>query len=275
MGTHHEAGRDAIVPCPKCTTGFRMQYVIFASYGNDSIALIQWAFMEGLQDVTVAFNETGWARFDWDARIQKAEQWIATIGFHAVRIPSEGMEALVRRKKAWPRGGGGKYQFCTKSLKQEPACRWLDQIDPKKELTCMVGIRREESLNRQYFPEWTESSDHHGGRSLWAPLVRFTARERDLLLSQTPFLPLPYRSKECFPCVNARKEELASLDDGVVHRIHQLEVEMGMNSKGNPRVMFSPKRHKGATGIQEVVQWARQEKKELPLFACDGGYCDP
>lgn len=33
-------------------------YVIFASYGNDSIALIQWAFEHRLQNVVVAYNDT-------------------------------------------------------------------------------------------------------------------------------------------------------------------------------------------------------------------------
>jgi len=38
-----------------------MDYVIFASYGNDSIALIQWAHEHNLKNVTVAYSDTGWA----------------------------------------------------------------------------------------------------------------------------------------------------------------------------------------------------------------------
>ena len=43
----------------------------------------------------------------------QAEAWAQGLGFVTHRIPSEGMAGLVGRKKAWPRGGGGKYQFCT------------------------------------------------------------------------------------------------------------------------------------------------------------------
>ena len=41
-----------------------MEHLIFASYGNDSIALIQWAHERSLPDVHVAYTDTGWAA-DW------------------------------------------------------------------------------------------------------------------------------------------------------------------------------------------------------------------
>jgi len=243
-----------------------MDYVIFASYGNDSIALIQWAHERGLKNVSVAYSDTGWAADWWPARVEKAEAWVRTLGFEPVRIASEGMEALVMRKKAWPRGGGGKYQFCTAALKEEPALVWLDGLDPEKEVICMIGIRREESDNRATFPEWVEESD--------APLVRHAEADRNVLLAKTPFAPLPHRSKECYPCVNARKKEIAALPDKKIATILTAETLAGVNSKGNPRVMFSPKRHKGATGIIAVVKWARGNTEPEPeLAGCDGGWC--
>lgn len=251
-------------------------YVIFSSYGNDSLALIQWAYNQKFNNVVVAYNDTGWASEHWQERVEKAESWVQSLGFTCVRIASEGMENLVRRKKAWPRGGGGKYQFCTANLKQLPALEWLHTFDPGGDSICLVGIRREESPNRAQFPEWTEESPSHGGRALWAPLVRFTARDRDFLLGQTPFLPLNHRSKECYPCVNAKQSELAALPLITIDRIARLEKEMGVNSKGNKRVMFSPKRYGGSTGIQEVVDYVqRKQSKQLNFQSCDSGWCDP
>jgi len=251
-----------------------MNYVIFASYGNDSIALIQWAHERGLKDVTVAYSDTGWAADWWPARVERAEAWVRTLGFTPMKIASEGMEALVLRKKAWPRGGGGKFQFCTAALKEEPALKWLDVVDPEKQTTCMIGIRREESRNRATFPEWVEESEKHGGRSLHAPMVRHTEAARNALLAKTPFEPLPHRSKECYPCVNARKHEIAGLPEDKIAVILATETLAGINSKGNPRVMFSPKRHKGATGILAVVKWARGDTEPEPeLAGCDGGWC--
>lgn len=83
-------------------------YVIFASYGNDSIALIQWAHERGLRNVWCVFNDTGWA-LDWwiNERVPKGEALAQTYGFKTARTESEGMIALVKRKKGWPAGGGG------------------------------------------------------------------------------------------------------------------------------------------------------------------------
>lgn len=198
-------------------------YVIFASYGNDSIALIQWARERGLSDAVVAYSDTGWGASWWPDRVQRAEAWALSLGFDTVRIESEGMAELVRRKKAWPRGGGGRYQFCTKALKQEPAEQWLAEADPECEATCLVGIRREESASRRQWPEWTEESPAHGGRSLWAPPVRYTERERDELIAKTSLQRLSYRSKECWPCVNARKGEIALLESDVIDQIRGSE----------------------------------------------------
>lgn len=251
-----------------------MNYVIFASYGNDSIALIQWAHERGLQDVHVAYSDTGWAADWWADRALKAEAWVRLLGFTPHRIESEGMESLVMRKKAWPRGGGGKFQFCTKALKKIPAQRWLTWQDPEAEATCMTGVRREESENRRNAPEWVTSSEDHGGRELWQPLVRHTAAMRDELALKSPLPLLPFRSKECYPCVNARKPELRSLDEPARLKVRRIEQAAGTNSKGNDRVMFSPARHGGAVGIDAVIEDARHDMDDLfETSTCESGWC--
>lgn len=251
-----------------------MQYVIFASYGNDSIALIQLAHERGLKGVHIAFSDTGWAADWWLPRVEKAEAWAQALGFTTHRIPSEGMEALVMRKKAWPRGGGGKYQFCTQALKKEPARKWLDEHDPDCEATCMTGVRREESENRRDAPEWVESSPDHGGRELWQPLVRHTAAMRDALALKSPLPLLPFRSKECYPCVNAQKGELRHLDEATRFKVWRIEQASGVNSKGNERVMFSPARHGGAVGIDAVIEDAKHDSGEIfQTSTCEAGWC--
>ena len=251
-----------------------MEHVIFASYGNDSIALIQWAHERGLTGVHVAYNDTGWAAEWWSGRVDQAEAWVRSLGFVPHRIRGEGMEALVARKKAWPRGGGGKYQFCTASLKQEPAKAWLAVYDQAGEATCMTGVRREESENRRDAPEHVISSEDHGGRELWQPLVRHTEAMRDALVLKTPMPLIPFRSKECYPCVNTRKPELRLLDREARDRVHRIEVVAGINGKGNARVMFSPKRHGGAVGIDAVIEDAKHNSDDLFTTAgCASGWC--
>ena len=247
--------------------------VLFASYGNDSIALIQFAAEQGWPDVTVLHTDTGWAAPGWKPRVEIAEEWVLSLGFKAARTTGETMEQLVERKKAWPRGGGGRFQFCTEALKEAPAVAWLAEHDPEGEAICLVGIRREESANRTNWPEWTPDSPKHGGRDLYAPLVRHTELMRNELIAQTPMPIIAGRSKECYPCVNANKGELKWLDEPNIIRVERIEGKMGVNSKGNARVMFSPRRHGGAIGIRAVVADSQHDTGLLFEAGCDSGWC--
>ena len=247
-------------------------YVIFASYGNDSIALISHFRMLKKEKVAVLFSDTGWAADFWHDRVLRGEEYAKSCGFDTFRTKSEGMESLVKRKKGWPMGGGG--AFCTAELKIKPALQWLDENDPEKEVVCVIGVRREESANRATFPEFTDESEKHGGRELWAPMVRFDEGRRNALIQFAGFEVLPHRSKECFPCVHANRSDLKQMNEKDIIKVELIEDEMGINSKGNPRVLFRPKRHQGAIGIREVVDWAHKRNKDQPdLFDCDSGYC--
>ena len=258
-----------------------MDYLIFASYGNDSIALIQWMHertktirYRAPETVHVAYSDTGWAAEWWGGRVAQAEEWVRSLGFTPHRIQGEIMEELVTRKKAWPRGGGGKYQFCTEALKKAPARAWLDLHDSSRETMCLTGVRREESENRRDAPEHVTESEDHGGRELWQPLVRHSAAERDALVLKTPMPLLPFRSKECYPCANANKGELKLLTSEARDRVRRIEVAAGINSKGNARVMFSPARHGGAVGIDAVIEDAKHNSDDLFTTAgCASGWC--
>jgi 3'-phosphoadenosine 5'-phosphosulfate sulfotransferase (PAPS reductase)/FAD synthetase len=249
-------------------------YVLFASYGNDSIALIQWAHENGLSNVFTLYSDTGWAKPEWYERVERAEEWVRSLGFTPHRTTSIGLEALVREKKAWPRQG---MQFCTTRLKMEPSMRWLDEVDPLGLAVCMVGVRREESQNRRNFPERFATSENHGGRSMWAPLVDVAQAERDRLIQRAGFDPLPHRSDECFPCVNSNRNDLRRLAERPerIDEIAKVEGSLGFTSKGKPRTMFRPYRHMGASGIREIVRWAMSDRGSFdPDDGTGGGNCD-
>jgi 3'-phosphoadenosine 5'-phosphosulfate sulfotransferase (PAPS reductase)/FAD synthetase len=252
-------------------------YVIFASYGNDSVALIQWAAERGLTDVAVLYNDTGWARDDWNERVERMEDWVRTLGFRPHRTSSIGLEALVRQRKGWPRQG---IQFCTVELKIKPTLEWLAKNDPDCQAVCMVGVRRAESANRRAFPEHTASSPNHGGRDVWAPLVDHTDEQRDALLKRAGVEPLPHRSMECFPCINSNRRDLQELADDAtrIEQIAGIEQSLGLTSKGKPRTMFRPYRYMGATGIHEIVRWAQSKHGKFSVDDgtgqdCTSGYC--
>jgi len=255
-------------------------FYVFSSYGNDSIALLEFLHREGVEEVFVVYSDTGWAAPSWGARVEIGERWARELGFTPLRTKSVGMVELVREHKGWPRCRRG--QFCTFELKVKPALELLDELDPRARGTCVVGIRREESTLRAEWPEWKLASERHGGRDLWSPLVTITAEERDRLLRESPFTPLPHRSLECHPCVCANRGDLRLLTDERVAEIEDLEEELSIASGGKQRVIFRPRHFKGEIGIRRVWEWAKSDpgkhaRGQLPLFEiggeCDSGYC--
>lgn len=255
-------------------------YIIFASYGNDSIALIQWAHEKGLKNVCCLFSDTGWAKPEWMERVSKGEDLARSYGFSTDRTESEGMLALIKRKSGWPQGGGAA-TFCTGELKIKPSLEWMDANDFEHDAICLTGVRRSESRHRASAPEFIEESKRHGDRQLWQPLVRHTNDMRNKLVQAAGFEVLPHRSQECFPCINANIDDLRLLDESRIQVIEIAENNLGFTKKGHPRVMFRPKRHKGQTGIRAVVAWASvlRNRDQTDMFdlgngaGCDSGYC--
>jgi len=258
--------------------------IIFSSCGNDSVALMQWANKNILGKKYIAYSNTKWDAPFWPERVQIVKEYAERNGMEFVTIDSEGMEALVRRKKGWPMAASA-MQFCTDELKARPAREWMLTIDPELEAKCFTGIRREESENRKDAPKFIEQSERHGGRDLYCPLVEFKEKERDELIRETGIEILPHSSMECFPCVNANRSDLKLLAkyQDRVSRIDKIEKEMGYTKNDKPRVMFRPYRHMGATGIREVIDWAMEakgkyrkpdlENEQLTFMPCTSGFC--
>ena len=272
------------------------EYAIFASYGNDSIALIQWMAEHGHADAYVVYSDTKWSRPDWEAtRVEPGEALARRHGMHPLRITSDvfdGFMGLVRKKNWFP---SGRARACTVELKIEPAVAWMSGVDPDLEMTCVVGVRREESKARLQWPEHVQESRSHGGRDLWAPLVRVRQAERDALIDRAGFDVLPHRSRECYPCINANRADLLDIDDDRVDLIESLEREASIERQQDV-YMKKPSDHGGACGIREVMRWANSSrgryvnKTRLPIYAgeepedqpgiqldlvrpCDGGWC--
>lgn len=241
-------------------------YVISTSCGNDSVATQEWARQNKLQPVTVAYIGTQWAKADWESRVLKCEAWAKSIGFDFVRIQGNlGFEDLIKHKKGFP---NQRYQWCSGHLKGIPFLEWIDGFDPECKATIIIGKRREESRERENTPEFVESSEYHGGRRVWHPLYLHTSLMRDALLADAGFEPLPYRSQECSPCVNANRSDFLALGEEEIARVEALEKSVG-------KTMFRPKRHMGAVGIRQVVEWARAGKGKFRNgpSGCSSGYC--
>ena len=244
-------------------------HVISSSYGNDSLALVQWAHDQGLTNVHVVFIDTGWAADGWLDRVCVCEAWVRSIGFTAHRItPAVQFEELITMRKGFP---NQRYQWCSGQLKGIPFLMWIDDLDPEGEAIVMIGKRREESTERVDTPEWVIASEYHGERIVRHPLYLHSEQMRDALLARAGFEPLSHRSQECAPCVNANRGDFMLLGEREIARVECLEFEVD-------KTMFRPKRHMGATGIRQVVRWARSprgkfDKDDYAPLTCGSGYC--
>ena len=265
----------------------RPDYVLKCSYGNDSIALIQWIHEYDLKHqlgkVVVLYNDTGWSSAEWPARVLRGESLARSYGFIPERTKSIGMERLIMDHQTWP---DSQMRFCTEDLKIMKTQDWLTQHDPSG-LACMVcGVRREESFARSKWPEWVQSSDKNAGRSDWSPLVLVQVAERDELIRRAGWEPLPHRSREC-RCILAKASDIVSWSEADIAEIEAMEAKLGRikHQQGPNQFMFRPHRYAGRPeGIRAVVAWAKgvmekrakngiQEPAELEPGSCDSGFC--
>jgi 3'-phosphoadenosine 5'-phosphosulfate sulfotransferase (PAPS reductase)/FAD synthetase len=91
-------------------------YFLFTSCGNDSVALMQWAFDRYLKNVLVVYNDTGWHHPDWEKRIEEVDQLAGDMGFCFARTKTIGMEELCEQRQITP---AFRRQFCTQQLKKQ------------------------------------------------------------------------------------------------------------------------------------------------------------
>ncbi|EFL88342.1 phosphoadenosine phosphosulfate reductase family protein [Ahrensia sp. R2A130] len=262
------------------TLAIAPRFVIFSSYGNDSVALIQWAHEQNLEDVAVVFTDTGWAADGWMGRVEKAEEWAKSLGFVCHRTSSIGFRQLARKKKGFPTQ---RYQWCSYVLKIEPGLRWLEENDPNTRAVCLIGVRRQESQARESAPEWLPRSENHGGRVMLSPFADWVEEDRNVLIKHAGFEVLPHRSREC-RCINANKSDMRGFSENDWKAVEKIEEEIG-------RPMYRPHRHLGAKGAKEMRKWANSSRgkyvapnpsdAEAPddfpdedLFGCKPGWCE-
>lgn len=239
----------------------KYQYIVTSSFGNDSVALIQWMQENKPGKFCVLYNDTGWARDDWPKRVSELSKKCFELGIHVYKTKSVGMANLVKAKKGWPMPAS-KMQFCTQELKEGPSRKFYEENDPNCDAIIVTGRRREESQNRAALPLWQYESEKHDGRDVYNPLVNHTESERNELLARFGIKPLPHSSMECYPCVCANKTDLSHipLDDKRIDFIEKLEIEMGHTRNGKPRTMFRPYRVGGGVGIRQAIAWGRGER---------------
>lgn len=233
--------------------------IIRTNYGDDSIALIQWAYEAGLKNLRVVYTDTGWAALEWQERVNRGAAYAKGLSFETITIaPKIRFDEAVLGRGSFP---SHEFQWCTSFLKGLPFLEWLDTIDLNCEAVIMMAKRRS-TVPNQVIPEWIEHCEFHNDRTVWHPLVEVDDNERNALLERAGFTPLNHRSLECEPCVNSSLADLARMHPEDVEKVEKLEAEM-------KSTLFSSKDF-GDEGIRLQVKWAKEHSPKgnnyHPLF---------
>ena len=194
--------------------------IIRTNYGDESIALTQWAFESHLL-ATVVYIDTGFQAQGWQKRVKLGEAHAKACGFETVKILSAiSFRDAVIGRKAFP---CSKFQWCTALLKGLPFLDWLEKRDLKGESIILLAKRKAASKAHMDLSEWIEFCEYHNDRTVWHPLIDMDDKVRDALLSRAHFAPLGHRSLECEPCVNATPADFKRMSPQDKARLKDLE----------------------------------------------------
>lgn len=199
--------------------------IIRSQYGDESIALVQWAYEAGLQNlvqnVEVVTIDTGFAASSWAERVKQGEQHAKDCGFKTRNLISPiSFADAVKGRGEFP---SVEFQWCSALLKGLPFLDWLDTWDPNCQAIILMAKRKSAALAHLNLTEWIENCEYHNNRTLWHPLINLETQERDALLDRAKFTPLHHRSLECDPCVHSTKADLARLNKQDIQKVKMLE----------------------------------------------------
>lgn len=236
------------------------------SGGKDSAAMCLWLQEQGIERVRV-FADTGWeAKETYEYLRGPLTERLGPI--HEVGYPG-GMAALCRKKSGFP---PRTHRWCTSELKVKPIAAFCDEVRARgRDVVQSVGIRAGESLARSKLTEW-EWSDAFDC-DVWRPLIAWT--EQDVIdihtrhgLAPNPLYLRGASRVGCWPCIFARKAEIANIadvDPKQIDRIGALETELTERA-GEQRSFFH---RDGLISIADVVRWSRTAHggRQYELFA--------
>lgn len=254
--------------------------IVSVSGGKDSTALYLWALEQwGLEGFKAVFADTGHEHPVTYNYVRNLH--VMAKGPEVVWVKADFREALEKKEKpvsgnpfrdliVWKgRVPSTKAQFCTEHLKLKPIKQWLESIRSDSDVVEMyVGIRAAESLRRSTMPE-VEWSDYYDC-DLFRPLLKWSEEQVWELLKKNGVPPNPLYTEAnaarvgCYPCIHARKSELASLPDWAWDRLAEHEKAVGRSwfSAGLVPGVFIPT-------IEQVKEWSKTSRggRQVDLFA--------
>jgi len=249
------------------------------SGGKDSTALALWLMDNGVEFRAISMD-TGW---EHPSTLEYVRVTLPRIIGRPVETitPPLGMADLIRKKGMFP---GRLRRFCTQELKIRPFERWIRAEFGDVIPVNSVGVRAGESKARSELPRWSIEAGDNWVCRVWRPLIDWSTDDVISLHRKHGVSPCPLYLRYgvtrvgCWPCIYARKSEIAAVakhDPARIDEIRELESEVQLaaaaryaakgetfESLGYPPPCFFSRRPPGEqktrhTPIDEVVAYAK------------------
>lgn len=220
-----------------------VKHVIIGNYGDNSIAVLQWALEHALEDIYFISIDTGWQSQGWETRMLAGQSYAQSQGVQVTHLSAPAkFHALVKDRKEFPTTT---FQWCASFLKGITINTWLDQVDPDCGIIALLAKRQQASKLYASLPEFIEQSTYYGGRKVWHPLYQHTLDQQNALIQRAGFQVLGHRSLECEPCIHTTPTEFKFIHKQDHHKLTTLENTVAK------RMFPKPYYHKAQTSCAE------------------------
>lgn len=254
------------------------------SGGKDSTAMSLWLTEQGIEHSRV-FADTGWEAPETYAYLDILRDKLGPIEtvrneklWAEARDGEGGMLTLIRRKQMFP---SRTRRFCTEQLKLVPLKAHMFRLADDKPVINAIGIRAAESQARSMLKEWEWNDDFDCWT--WRPLISWSEQDVIDIHTRNGLAPNPLYLRGagrvgCYPCIYARKSEIAALPQAVVDRLSPLEHELTADAVARgvarpERAFFhlhDPANHaSGFMPIERVREWARSDRGGRQMLLLD------
>lgn len=290
----------------------KVKHVISMSGGKDSLATRLIAIEKGIEHIAI-FADTGnehQITYDYLDYLREVTGPIVTVKADFIRLfgvktktidtkwKKEGVPLKIResakRMLEKPTGNpfldlclyktrfpSTKAAFCSQALKQEPINDFVADLEYDR-LWSWQGVRADESLSRSMLPQIDRLADDF---LIVRPILGWSADRVFRMakrhgIAPNPLYKLGCGRVGCFPCINARKEEIriiAELFPEEIDRIREWEKMVGQASKRMSATFFAATKTPldGLTRIDDAVAWSKTSKggRQQKMFFPPVGQC--
>ncbi len=268
-------GKDSTATALMCRATCEGQDIRYVTADTDNEHQITYDYINYLQDYfgqEIVRLRNNFALRIAAKRKYVAEHWpaegvdpeIVQTALDALRATDNAFLDLCIWKGRFP---SRRAQFCTTELKTNLLVEYqLDLLDAGHAVWSWQGVRRDESLNRRYLPEFEEVG---AGLYINRPIARWKAEScfeamAYMGVKPNPLYTMGMRRVGCMPCINANKDEIANIDKRwpeVINRIEAWEDAVNRASKRQGASFFpAPADGRGdlrGRNIRDYVQWAK------------------